>query len=96
MTARQKRYFMKATKKFLHTFSINVTRSFFKTFLKEENRGPNFTWIWFKEKGLPSFIEMQLWLNIGNNKNWKAHLPLVLDVAQQELLTLFKENNINV
>ena len=87
---------MKATKKFLQNFSINVTRSYFKIFLKEENRGPNFSWTWFKAEGLSSFLEMQLFMSLGNNKNWKSHLSIVLAIAQQELEILFKDNNINV
>ena len=87
---------MKATKKFLSNFSITITHSFFKTFLKDSNRGPNFSWVWFKEKGLPAFIKMQLWMSIGNNKNWETHLPLVLEYSSKELVILFRDNNINV
>jgi len=86
---------MKFSGKFKANFASSVTESYFKEFLDPLNQGVNFTWTSFRYKMLPSYIETQLWLNIGDNKNWKSHLPEVLEQADKKYEELLGIHNFN-
>ena len=87
---------MRFNKKLCKTFAEQVSENFFQVFLDPLNRGENFNWKNFQQSMCPKHLERQLWLTIGNNKNWKKYLPLVLEYGSIKLIELYNSNNINV
>jgi len=85
---------MKFTKKVATSFANKVTESFFKIFTDVNNQGENFTWRIFRYELLPKFIKTQMFLSFGDNKNWKSHLPKVLEQADNKCIQLFIEYEI--
>jgi hypothetical protein len=86
---------MRFSDKLAVSYGAQIAESYFKVFNDPKMCGPNFNWNWFYNIGLPGWIETQLFLNIGNNKNWKKYIPVAVYSGQDRCRQLFREHGIN-